>query len=98
MSTPKKEIDAGLRRRVATLLVAAALIAGAALMRVWLAATGGYSHGPLAVPLRVASAVALFGGFLLAGVAVAWPMGKTPNGLGGQETVKTKVRKAGKTE
>lgn len=70
----EKEKDAVLRRRVATLLVAAALIAGAVLVRVWLAATGGYSHGFLAVPLRVASAVALFGGFLLAGLVVAWPM------------------------
>lgn len=56
------------------LLVAAALIAGAVVVRVWLAATGGYSGVPLSVPLRVASAVALFTGLLLAALAVAWPM------------------------
>lgn len=56
------------------LLVAAALIAGAVVVRVWLAATGGYREGSVAVPLRVVSAVALFGGFLMAGLAVAWPM------------------------
>jgi hypothetical protein len=73
MSAVDKGMDAGLRGRVAMLLAAAALIAGAAVTRVWLAATGGYSHGSLAVPLRVASAAALFGGFLLAGLVVAWP-------------------------
>ena len=60
--------------RVTMLLVAAALIAGAVVARVWLAATGGYRESSLSVPLRVGSAVALFSGFLLAALAVAWPI------------------------
>jgi hypothetical protein len=64
----------GLKGRITMLLVAAALIAGAVVVRVWLAATGGYRDGTLSMPLRVGSAVALFSGFLLAALAVAWPM------------------------
>lgn len=67
-------VFADMRRRVILLLIAALLIAGAVVVRVWLAAIGSYSDGSLALPLRVASAAALFGGFLLAGLAVAWPM------------------------
>ncbi|MFQ5875085.1 MAG: hypothetical protein ACE5JL_14995 [Dehalococcoidia bacterium] len=65
---------AGLKGRMVTLLAAAALVGGAVVVRVWLAATGGYSEAAYAVPLRVASAIALLAGLLLAGVAVAWPM------------------------
>lgn len=65
-----------MRRRVMVLAVAGLLVAGAVMVRVWLAATGGYSQGGLAVPLRVVSAVALVGGFVLAGAAVAWPVRK----------------------
>ncbi len=64
----------GFRGRATALLVAAALVGGAVLARVWLAATGGYSEGTLSVPLRVASVVSLFAGLLLAALAVAWPM------------------------
>lgn len=63
-----------MRKRVTVLLVGAAFIAAAVVVRVWLAATGGYSESSLAVPLRIGSAVALVVGFLLAGAAVAWPM------------------------
>ncbi|MBI3953961.1 MAG: hypothetical protein HY330_05560, partial [Chloroflexi bacterium] len=45
-------------------------------IRVWLAATGGYHAGGLAVALRAASASALFAGLLLAALAVAWPASK----------------------
>ncbi len=62
--------------RIALLLIAALLVAGAVVVRVWLAATGGYSEGDLALPLRVVSAVALVSGFLLAGAVVAWPVRK----------------------
>ena len=64
----------GLKGRIVALLAAAALVGGAVVIRVWLAATGGYSEGGLAVFLRAISAVALFAGLLLAAVAVAWPM------------------------
>lgn len=66
----------GLKGRMVTLLAAAALVGGAVVIRVWLAATGGYSEAAYAVPLRVVSAIGLFAGLLLAGVAVAWPMRK----------------------
>ncbi len=62
------------RGRVIALLVAAFLVGGAVVVRVWLAATGGYSQAAYAAPLRVASAIALFGGLLLAGLAAAWPV------------------------
>lgn len=73
----------GFRGRITVLLVAAALVGGAVTIRVWLAATGAYGQGS-SIPLRVVSAVALFGGLLLAGLAVAWPMGKAPKS-GGKE-------------
>ncbi len=63
-----------MRTRVIGLLTGAALIAAAVLVRVWLAATGGYSDGALAMPLRAASAIALIAGMLLAGAAAAWPV------------------------
>lgn len=65
--------------RLALLLLAALLIGAAVVTRVWMAATGVYSQGDLALPLRAASAVALVSGFLLAGATVAWPM-KKPRG------------------
>ncbi len=58
------------------LLVATALVGGAVVVRVWLAATGGYGEAALSVPLRIASAIALFAGLMLAALAVAWPMRK----------------------
>lgn len=64
----------GIKGRIIWLLIAAALVGGAVMVRVWLAATGGYSEGSLSVPLRAASAIALFAGLLLAALAVAWPM------------------------
>ncbi|MBI4328802.1 MAG: hypothetical protein HY685_02930 [Chloroflexi bacterium] len=64
----------GVKGRITWLLVAAALVGGAVVVRVWLAATGGYSGSPFAVPLRLGSAVALFLGLALAGLVVAWPM------------------------
>lgn len=64
----------GIRGHIIALLVAAALVSTGVVVRVWLAATGGYSEGGLAVPLRAMSAGALFGGLLLAGLIVAWPM------------------------
>ncbi len=67
---------AGMKGRVTVLLVAAALIGGAVVARVWLAATGSYGDTGLPVMLRVGSAIGLAVGFLLAGAAVAWPMRK----------------------
>lgn len=67
----------GLKGRAVALLIAAALVGGAVVVRVWLAATGGYSEGAIAMPLRVASAIALFAGLVLGGLTVAWPMRKT---------------------
>lgn len=61
------------------LLLGGAFIAVAVVLRVWLAATGGYSEGDLAVPFRIVSAVALVAGFLLAGAVVAWPMRRATN-------------------
>ncbi|MEE9199615.1 MAG: hypothetical protein V3U26_07465 [Dehalococcoidia bacterium] len=63
-----------LKGRIAVLLVGGALIAVAVLLRVWLAATGGYTEGSLSVFFRIGSAVALIVGLLLAGASVAWPM------------------------
>ncbi len=65
----------GLKGRITVLLIAAALVGGAVVVRVWLAATGGYSQG-WSIPFRAASGIALFAGLLLAGLTVAWPMGK----------------------
>jgi hypothetical protein len=77
-----------IKGRVTLLLVAAALVGGAVAIRVWLAATGGYSQES-SIPFRVASTVALFGGFLLAALAVAWPMRMsgtaTPTKKGGDQ-------------
>lgn len=71
----------GLKGRIAALLVAAALVGFATASRVWLASTGGYSAGGAAAFMRVASGVALLLGFLLAGLALAWPMkGNRPPG------------------
>ncbi|MBI2171182.1 MAG: hypothetical protein HYU30_04065 [Chloroflexi bacterium] len=67
---------AGLKGRIVALLAAVALVGGAVVIRVWLAATGGYSAGGLSISLRAMSAVALFAGLLLAALAVAWPMRK----------------------
>lgn len=77
----------GIKERVAGLLVAAALVGGAVVIRVWLAATGGYSGGGFAVPLRLGSAIALFLGLVLAGLVVAWPMtsSRSPRPLDGQD-------------
>lgn len=66
----------GFKGRIIALLIAAALVGGAVVVRVWLASTGGYSQAAYAAPLRVASAIALFAGLLLGGLTVAWPMGK----------------------
>lgn len=63
----------GLKGRMGALLAAAALVGGAVGIRVWLAATGSYSQGG-SIPFRVVSGVALFSGFVLAALAVAWPM------------------------
>jgi len=82
-------METGLKGRIVILLLAATLIAGAVVARVWLAATGGYSEGNLALPLRVGSTVALFGGFLLAALAVAWPMRKARGGIRDTEETKT---------
>lgn len=65
----------GLRGRMMALLVAAALVGGAVVVRVWLAATGGYSQES-SIPFRVASGIALFAGLLLGAFTVAWPMRK----------------------
>ncbi len=64
----------GLKARMVSLLVAAVLIGGAVVIRVSLAATGGYTQGGLALPLRIVSIIALFLGLVVAGLAVAWPM------------------------
>lgn len=70
-------MSADVKMRVGLLLLAALLVGSAAVARVWLAASGSYSQGASAMPLRVASAVALLSGFALAGAAVAWPMPKS---------------------
>ncbi|MBI3979727.1 MAG: hypothetical protein HY331_16220 [Chloroflexi bacterium] len=62
--------------RVGLLLVAAVLVGGAVVIRVWLAATGSYSQGDLSLPLRAVSGVSLVVGFVLAGAVVAWPVRK----------------------
>lgn len=71
--------------RFILLLLAALLVAGAVVVRVWLAASGGYSQGGPALPLRVGSAVALVGGLLLVGAMVAWPM-QRPGGPTGRRS------------
>lgn len=63
----------GFKGRMMALLVAATLVGSAVMVRVWLAATGGYSQGS-SIPFRVASGIALFAGLLLAALTVAWPM------------------------
>jgi hypothetical protein len=78
---------AGLKGRMVALLAAATLVGGAVAVRVWLAATGGYSQG-WSIPFRVASGIALFAGLLLAALTVAWPVRKPggpakPGGKGG---------------
>lgn len=65
-----------MRTQIALFLAGAALVGFAVLTRVWLAATGGYTDGPLSVPLRAASAIALAAGMLLAAASVAWPLGR----------------------
>lgn len=72
-----KTLAGDMRARLVLLLLAALLVAGAVVVRVWLAASGGYSQGGLALPLRVGSGVALVVGLLLAGAVVAWPMRKS---------------------
>ena len=81
----------GLKGRIVLLLAAAALVGGAVVVRVWLAATGGYSEEGIAMPLRVVSGVALFLGLVMAGLTVAWPMrqARTP---GHRPWAPTKVR------
>jgi hypothetical protein len=68
----------GFKGRMMALLLAAVLVGSAVLVRVWLAATGGYSEGGLSLPLRAISAVALFAGLALAALAVGWPMRRPP--------------------
>lgn len=63
--------------RIIWLLVAGTLVGAAMLVRVWLAASGSYSQGTSTVMLlRVASAVCLISGLVLAGAIIAWPMPK----------------------
>ena len=64
----------GIKGRIAILMSAAVLVGGAIVVRVWLAATGGYNDAPMAMTLRVSSGISLFLGFLLAALTVAWPM------------------------
>lgn len=72
-----------IRGRLLTLLLGGSLIALAITIRLWLAWTGTYSQGGASVTARVLSIIALLVGFILAGVAVAWPM-KAGGGHGRQ--------------
>lgn len=65
-----------MRIQITLLLVGAALVGSAVLARVWLASTGGYSASALSVPLRIASALSLAAGLVLAAVSVVWPIRK----------------------
>lgn len=66
-----------IKYRIIWLLLAGSLVGAAVLVRVWLAATGSYSQGTSAVMLlRVASAVCLISGLILAGAIIAWPVPK----------------------
>ncbi len=84
----------GFKGRMMALLIAAALVGSAVMVRVWLAATGGYSQES-SIPFRVASGIGLFAGLILAALTVAWPMGKprtpertpeTPTKVGNKDT------------